>query len=517
MYIKSRFEEEFGHILMEIKKKFEIKYCQHHITIKRYDTNENKDYATVSYPYSPSSIKKTMHYFIVNQEKIHSINIDELNSELLIKFDYSRTKKDYIKKMNKRTKNLFDMETLKQALHHFDHGVFIYNGPIDCSIIVRNRKNVFIEGFGIDFDKKKATQKAVFEYLERHAATTNLENQIYGSYNQLKNNVDVINPELLGIYGNEVHKQNSWLVAYDDNLEIAWCQAQSMKTSGNVYVPLQNVQYLNRDIKNLYVLDNSNGSAIGNSYEEAALFSLYEIIERSTFLTFWFGNTKAYRLKFNSDAKQIIGRQLYFHHKGFQLEFYLLENPMDIPVVWALLKATGASSERRIYSITGLGCNMDIKEAVDSAFFEVYNGYLNTIEFENQEIKKNEKMLNEEYLGSLEDHIVYFLNDKSKARLEAKEKRIIEDITYTDLKKNQYNYNNITMEFYEVTNRMKKQNDDIYLIDQTNEFLKSLSLHCVRTVIPNAVLLDFSSLYLRTNDNEINSIKIAEKNIHPLG
>lgn len=457
------------------------------------------------YHTSKEDIYKHIYYYFIHHERYSFISIDSCCIQMEIKHSI-RDHELKSHSSSKRLESQVRMDELKYYVMEYKSGYIIKTDGHNISIM--NREYPLIEGFGYEFDKNLALKKAMFEYLERCMASYELKDKIVDTYNNLKS--QAINPEVFGLY----NEKNWKLSSYEPDLILEWIEAKSLISNDSIYVPEQWVQYLKKDILNQYVYDSSNGSAIGNTYKEASFFSILEGIERDLFMRNWFYTHQFKRIEFDSAKETFLrGAELYFQKLGYDLEFYYMENTMNLPAVWCLIQSNDL--QNNLYSITGLGCHLHITHAIKAAFFEAYKA------FEDLTNQDQEKLLEEiqrvekiKEIDKVMDHLYYFLSYESKTIIEEKLKGI-ESIYYSKLLSNSYEHIDIREELKQLINKASTYYQDILIVDQTNDFLENFSLHCTKAILIGSVPLDFTTHFIRPY-HKASDAKIKQKNIHPL-
>ncbi|WP_404445947.1 YcaO-like family protein [Sutcliffiella horikoshii] len=456
------------------------------------------------------SVEKSILFFKINVQKYKEWNLHISKRTVTFSYGFDQVKQ-LIKNSasSKRLPSHLLLEDLKNALFHI-HGGYVIRDT-GSSIAVANRKYFTIQGFGFDYHPPTATRKALMEYTERYSSLLDLPDSIMGSYNELQNKVAVVNPEKFGLYASETPKEKYHLVSYHHDLEIDWVKANSLVNGESFYVPEQMVQYLKPGMRNKYTIESSNGCAIGNCDEEAALFSILEAYERDIFFKSWFRHAQIIKIE---NLKGYESQTLFFALEGFELEFYLLPNDANIPVVWALVRSS--DTHNQIYSITGLGCHPQLEHALESAFHELYNAYLNLTGLKegalNTMIREVEA---KDRLDSIEDHFYLFASYKVKGLLEKKLSNVRGE-TYADLLRYSFYTENLQKELAYVVTEIKAQYEDILLIHQSNSLLNSLSLSCTKVLLVGALPVDFTSDLVRITNTQDDKLRWEERNIHPL-
>lgn len=456
------------------------------------------------------SVEKSILFFKIHVQKYQEMKLDIPKRTITFTYGYDQIKRPIKESASsKRLPSHLSLEDLKNALFHI-HGGYVIRDT-GSSIAVANRKYFTIQGFGFDYDPSTATRKALMEYTERYSSMVDLPDGITGSYHQLQNKAPVINPEQFGLYTSETPKEKYQLVSYHHDLEIDWVKGDSLVNGETFYVPEQMVQYLKPAMKNRYTIESSNGCAIGNCDEEAALFSILEAYERDTFFKSWFRNSQVVRIE---GLKGYENQRSFFENEGYELEFYLLPNDAKIPVVWALIRS--GDTHNQIYSITGLGCHPQLEHAIESAYYELYNAYLNLTGLKEDSLSTLiSEVEAKEKLDTMEDHFYLFASYKVRGLLERKLSDVREE-AYADLLRFSYYTENLQEELAYVVENVKTEYEDILLFHQSNALLNSLSLSCAKVLLVGAIPVDFTSELIRRTNTLDDARRWEARNVHPL-
>ncbi|MEV7771778.1 YcaO-like family protein [Kitasatospora sp. NPDC086791] len=117
------------------------------------------------------------------------------------------------------------------------------------------------------------------------------------------------------------------------------------------------------------LLESSSGSALGNSFEEAALHSLLELAERDAFLLAWHGARPLPEIDPASvrdpDSRAMLRLA---SDRGYRVHLLVATADLAVPVVWAL----AVRPDRALpASFSTAGCHPDPEAAVRSALWEL--------------------------------------------------------------------------------------------------------------------------------------------------
>lgn len=458
-------------------------------------------------------LQRHLYYFFIHAERYEYILLQP--ASLRIRLYYAFPEKTLKASSSaKRVPARVELEELQSFMMNYKGG-YVMNHE-QGSVSIANRNRFVIQGYGYDFDPVQALRKALLEYLERCAATHELPGTVQGSYESLAEK-GAVDPVLFGLYDIDLGNYSASfpLVKYSSKLDMHWVRARSLLTEKNYYVPEQLTQYLREGLLNPYIFESSNGCAIGNSFTEAAFYSILEVIERDLFMKCWFYEHPVQQIQFADDrVLNMKGKQLYFEELGYSLAFYYLANPMDIPAVWCLI--TSQDEKNVFYSVTGLGCHLHIEDAVEAAFFEAYKSFKELKEQDEAELEKKIRHIEQtQQINEVIEHIHYFLSYASSALL-GKITSSAENIDITELSNISYEHQDLTAELNELLRRLKPYYSDVLIIDQGNSFLEAFGLCCTKALLAGAVPLDFTSNFIRKYAGDPENIKQAKRNIHPL-
>lgn len=161
---------------------------------------------------------------------------------------------------------------------------------------------------------------------------------IEGSYLEHKDHA--VDPVTLGLHDDEASSQREFsLDRYTPDLKTAWVWAWSTLHRKPRLVP-EHVAYWHTPAKYpKFIYETSNGCAVGGSLEEAALYGLYEVVERDAFLLSWYSKIRLRRIV-GAEADPVVahlGDELEEH--GLELLLLDLTSDFKIPTALAVITA----------------------------------------------------------------------------------------------------------------------------------------------------------------------------------
>ena len=220
-----------------------------------------------------------------------------------------------------------------------------YTGlPVFTAIRPRAKSLSTSQGKGIT--KNAAKCSALMEAIEVYFAE-NLSPEVLNKsiYDLSKTNLSYINP-------NNLNNR----VTYTNDIEsINWVKVSSMKYGNSILAPFPEFS-LNSFLKEVLIYSpNTTGLSGGNTYEEALLHSLLEIIERES-------------TDSHLEVKDIKNDLLNKINQFFECKIFYKQNSYEIPSFEALIKSKSPFDNQIIFK--GSGCHLDKKIAINRALIE---------------------------------------------------------------------------------------------------------------------------------------------------
>lgn len=181
---------------------------------------------------------------------------------------------------------------------------------------------------------------AVLEALERYtsAMPRNRRVAVRGSVKALGDLV--VNPRSFGLYSDQQYAENAdQLAPYSDDLEMDFVWAHSFSRNMPVLVPRHLGFYspVGPGSESTFVIEGSNGCAVGSCPEEALYHGLLEVIERDAFLLTWYARITPPRLDLNglSDVESRCRIRL-LEAQGFAVTAFDITTDFGVPGVWLI-------------------------------------------------------------------------------------------------------------------------------------------------------------------------------------
>jgi ribosomal protein S12 methylthiotransferase accessory factor len=272
-----------------------------------------------------------------------------------------------------------DRESLRALLHderfgpvrrlsRTEHSVFGLS-----SAYVTDGRQVEDGGYGRSTDFDSSERVALFEGVERLTgmSPTGRRTVLRASFASLGPE-RALDPERLGLPDPAYQGHPSSLtVPYTPELELDWVHGWSLTRARSVAVP-EHVAYWDvpGSDRPRVVYESSNGCALGNSPQEAALYGLFEIAERDAFLMAWYAATPLRRVAVPDDDPEVTQLADRATLLGYEVVLLDATNDFGVPAVLAVCRYRGdhPSAPR---AFLAAGAHHDPRTAIRSALAEV--------------------------------------------------------------------------------------------------------------------------------------------------
>ena len=335
---------------------------------------------------------------------------------------------------------------------------------------VINAKESFVNGSSVSYFDTKGKSVALMEYIERTCAKHKLEDCVFETLDNLKKkypNISFLDLSNYEILDNKIEN------------EIMWCKGKSLFSNKYKFMPMQLFQYLQIGKGRPLTEASSNGAAISTSFMGSLLYGLYEAIERDILIRFWKGEIKEIKKLIIDNNKNFELKELYLKDLGFELTFYIIEKD-GLNTIWCLIK--NMNSNLPIYTASGFGSGISIKDSIQSAFKEAFGIIL--------QFKANLKTWKEKFhkiegsnkIYEAEDIIYYFASKKVKPIFD-KIDLMCSEILLSSYERNNKNFESIEEELEYFINLLKDRYKDVVFIEQSTNDLLGFNLRCCKVIL----------------------------------
>lgn len=172
---------------------------------------------------------------------------------------------------------------------------------------------------------------------------------------------------------NQTHTQfyNLVPVPFDDSIKMHWTPVYSLTEKTFKYLPscFCYAQYPAEDESNLFSYPDCNGSAAGNSLEEAILQGFLELVERDSVALWWYNRLPMPAVDLHSFNDPYFIR-LIDYYKSLNRSLYVLDLTADLQIpAFAAISHRLDNNKQNI--VFGFGAHVDAKIGVERALAEL--------------------------------------------------------------------------------------------------------------------------------------------------
>jgi ribosomal protein S12 methylthiotransferase accessory factor len=338
---------------------------------------------------------------------------------------------------------------------------------------------------------------AILEGLERYSGTIprGKRTAIHDTFRNLSDRA--LNPLEVGVYSADQYAQADFPYRpFDPDLPMNWVWGYTFMQERPILVPEQ-LAYYSSGTGDGFVMEGSNGCALGGSLEEAIFYGIMEVVERDSFLLTWYAQLSVPRLDpYSSHDKEL---QLMIDRleviAGYDI--YLFNTTMEngIPSILAIAKNKGKTGA---HLICAGGAHLDPIRAAKSAIQEVAGNMI----FLGERLKENREeyyqMLKDPYLvGRMEDHSLLYSLPESEDRLHFLLEQNRPPRTFEEEFKPRMPAADLTEELQDVLQQFRRLNLDVIVIDQTAPETLRNKLYCVKALVPGMLPMSFGHHLVR--------------------
>lgn len=364
-------------------------------------------------------------------------------------------------------------------------------------------KNEIISGIGIDTSYKSARAKAFLEAMERYSGIISKgQKRFYFSLNDLGGrSMDYLNPnDYLHALGKEKLNQET---------KIHWLPAYNYQTQKFTLIPEDFIIYKTerKSINQKLVNVSSNGHAIGNSYKEAVIFSLFEMCERDYFLYYWYEK----RVPKEVNQKSIFDTEVNHYlmlikSLGYEVSIYQLLSNKVINIYWTFARGKN-SNKFATYSTAG--AHLFGKSAIISALKELYFA-IYVYDQDIDQIKERSYKMGPQDIITVADHAIYYSVEERRQNFDfLREAETIDFEAESDYSVDIDTYYLVLLEF------INKKFGNFYIVENTPIGLKEIGLCEVKIFAPGMQDMNFGYENQYINHRRIQISNHREFAIHP--
>jgi ribosomal protein S12 methylthiotransferase accessory factor len=356
-------------------------------------------------------------------------------------------------------------------------------------------------GRGISYDQSRAV--AILEGLERHCGLHlgGRRRVTRAAYQDVADRA--IYPPSFGMHPAESYAHDNFRFSpfYPDTV-IDWVEAFSFARKAAVLVPERAAFWGPRaDGEKTFFQESSNGCALGNCIEEAALHGLRELVERDSFLLAWYRKLQLPELDLRNDPdlelQTVLRKSELFTNCTFRAFLSTMEHGM--PSVWMV--AIGHDPNGPAV-LAGAGAHPDPRQAVIGALYELAKRALAIKHYYSDQRADALRMLDDPYrVKRLEHHPIVNCLPEARQRFSFLLDRDTSPIPMdavpgTSCAKS----HDLRDDLARAVCGMLTAGYDVLVVDQTMPELADAGLACVKVISPGLLPITFGHVYRRTEN-----------------
>jgi len=369
-----------------------------------------------------------------------------------------------------------------------------------------------VTGSGLAQSFRSSHTIAILEALERYCSflPRRKRSVVYGSYQALHG--QAINPEQFGLYTEEQLQSISQerpgshhVRSYSPDMPFYWVWGYSLMRQQPVLIPEQIAYYGAQTMRpehEQFMVETSNGCAVGSSLEEAVMHGLCEVIERDAFFLTWYARLRVPALDWRStrDTDLLLAFERSMRMTGF--DFYAFDCTMDLTVPVILVLAVNRKNQApRV--LLGAAAHLDPDKALGTAFYEAASDIIGQNERFPQDLKHGKHLLEDSSLiRNIEDHVLAGSMPEAFSRFQF----LLEEQPLQSMQTRfatQYARQpslDLTIELAGITTEVIQRGYDVIIVDQTSPELQADGFAGVRVLVPGFVPLTIGHRFRRTHN-----------------
>jgi ribosomal protein S12 methylthiotransferase accessory factor len=369
-------------------------------------------------------------------------------------------------------------------------------------------------GFGRHESARTSESVAVLEALERYCgfAPRRRKSTVRGSYAGLMATGEpVLDPRSFILSDATQQNEPGYdLAPYSEDLVYDWIWAYSCRRSSPVLIPQQLCFYGATTPKSeKFVLETSNGCALGSSLEEAAFHGLLEVIERDAYMTRWYLHAAPKRIELNDpampDVQRLYARALA---EGYELAAFDIHLEVPIPVVLAMI--IDPSEGAGVASYCASAAHPQGAKAVMGALVEICSSIaIYKEQFAAERERASALWLDSSLVQEMRDHVLLYSVPESLGRLsflDRSSQAHSASSIFPDLEKS-WSSMELTTDLHRLVSSVCQVADDVLIVDQTASILDPLGLHCVKVLAPGLLPVTFGHQYRRISPHRLSGAR----------
>jgi ribosomal protein S12 methylthiotransferase accessory factor len=366
-------------------------------------------------------------------------------------------------------------------------------------------------GYGRATTFAGAERIALFEAVERMCGLSprGTKTVLRCSYAELGPS-RALDPCRLGMHEPASHDHPTFrLTPYTPQVRTTWVYGWSVRDQAAIAVPEQ-VAYWGHppapreDGMAEFMFESSNGCGLGNSPEEACLYSLFEIAERDAFLMAWYTQAALTRVAVPYEDETVAHLTDRLDALGYGLRIFDTTNDFGIPAVLvvALCHDTESPAPQAFFSA---GAHHDPLTAIRSAIVEITVNLVQSTNvarakpwyFDRDRLRT--MVGHPDRVCTIDDHIALYTLPEMRERYRFLLDAVDPQPWQVVWPGRPHPVTDVGALLRDLLDGVLRAGMDVIVVDQSDALIRAeLGLHATRVIVPGAVPLTFAHVYRRT-------------------
>ncbi|MBB4934492.1 ribosomal protein S12 methylthiotransferase accessory factor [Lipingzhangella halophila] len=399
-----------------------------------------------------------------------------------------------------------DSETgvLRELWYENAAGMALVHAPVRFPGTRQRLRTEF--GFGRSRDFRTSETVAICEALERYGGIRQgaRSRVLRARYRDIADRA--IDVDAVGTHPPESYELADFRCrAFDPDREYGWVTGYSFARGGPVLVPERMAYYGSVERAGQedppFVLDSSNGAALGSCLEEAILHGLLEIVERDAFLLSWHARMPVPAIAPDSAADRTIPLLVaqIKHELGYRVTVHDTTLDHGIPSVWAMATRLDGDVSRPQVSCAG-SAHPQPERAIVSALAELGPILADLVDrFPTRSEHVADLVRDSDHVQQLEDHVLLYSDSRVFDRFD-----FLADCRTGVPISEAFGAGtpriagaDLTDDLLALVSRLRDSGLDVVAVDQTTPEHRAAGLSCAKVFVPGALPMSFGHRYRR--------------------
>lgn len=369
------------------------------------------------------------------------------------------------------------------------------------------RVDLPVEGYGRSSDSRTSHLIGLLEALERYGCTPGARRtMVRASYAELGDSA--LDPRGLGLHAPDQYEAPGFpFEPFDPQRPYRWVWGWSFARQGPVLVPELVAYYglpCDPDGGAGFVLEISNGCALGGCLEEAILYAILEVAERDAFLLTWHARLAAPRVDLataTDPTLRWLAASIGSGHGPMSVEVYDISVEQGIPCACALA-VNPDPGDGRPALVVAAGAHPDPQRAVRQALTELGPSLAELVHRyaqPDQQARAAAMVDDPDQVVQMDDHLLLYGHPAAAARLSfltgADRACAVGEIGAR--RRGGFASDDLRDNVQEAVDRYLVHDLDVVVVDQTTPEHRAGGLSCVKVVVPGTLPMTFGHRFRR--------------------